>query len=377
MVYRIALIGVVLSLAPAAAQQRPPLPGPPPPPPPPLSVPPPVVDASAGQAINQQKLLDYRPGDVRCGSETVRPNRIERALAVLRYGEMPATPVTLRFRIDRDGRPLSIVHEGERFAQNDDLVPSFVAWQFPANAHGDCRVSFYPVAEPIDAVSPAAARRYLALGPFRPGQAPRPLWDRAQLPGGCVSRWPQLLTQSFPRFDSIDAPPASLSATFLGFDIDAGGMPVNIRTLDSDGNAALDVAGREALAKWRYADGPRTGCTYPFHRRQQVPLAPPEAPDPAALRDPAARCDTAEAWQTPPVLVFPEPYRKRAIEGWAIVAFDVAPWGATGNVRVLAAEPTGDFGDAAKRVVEQSRKVASATGASGCTERVRFAMTSD
>ncbi|UUL83557.1 energy transducer TonB [Sphingomonas qomolangmaensis] len=376
MIRRLALIGVVLALSPAAAQQRPLAVSPPPPPPPP-SVPPPVVATSTGQMINRQKLLDYRPGDVRCGSETIHPERVERPLTMLRYGDVPAIPVMLRFRIDSTGRPLSIVRESERFPENDDLLPSFAAWQFPDGARADCSISFYPVAEPIETVSPAAARRYLALGGFRPGQAPRPLWDRAQLPGGCVQRWPQLLTQSFPRFDTIAAPPASLSATFLGFDIDGEGVPTNIRTLDSDGNAALDVAGREAIAKWRYAEGPRSGCTYPYHRRQQVPLAPPEAPDPAALRDPAARCDTAEAWQTPPVLTFPDPYRKRAIEGWAIIAFDVAPWGATGNVRVLAAEPTSDFGDAAKRVVEQSRKMASETGASGCTERVRFAMTSD
>ena len=34
----------------------------------------------------------------------------------------------------------------------------------------------------------------------------------------------------------------------------------------------------------------------------------------------------------------------RAIEGWAVIAFDVAPWGGTGNVRVVASEPAADFG---------------------------------
>jgi len=41
----------------------------------------------------------------------------------------------------------------------------------------------------------------------------------------------------------------------------------------------------------------------------------------------------------PPLMPFPSRFRRRAIEGWSEIGFDVAPWRATGNVRVLASTP--------------------------------------
>ena len=63
----------------------------------------------------------------------------------------------------------------------------------------------------------------------------------------------------------------------------------------------------------------------------------------------------------------------RSIEGWADIAFDVATWGEIGNVRVLRAEPTDDFGEAAKRMIERSSAQKSA-GFTNCETRVRYRM---
>jgi TonB family protein len=76
------------------------------------------------------------------------------------------------------------------------------------------------------------------------------------------------------------------------------------------------------------------------------------------------------------VLRFPEPYRRRAIEGWAVVTYDVAPWGEINNIQVKASQPSADFGAQAVTVLRSAR-VKPGPGAVGCVERVRFVMESD
>jgi outer membrane biosynthesis protein TonB len=75
-----------------------------------------------------------------------------------------------------------------------------------------------------------------------------------------------------------------------------------------------------------------------------------------------------------PTLRFPQGFQERSIEGWAIIGYDIAPWGATGNVRVLAAEPTDMFGEEARSIVTGARQAASQAGRSGCVDIVRFVM---
>jgi TonB family protein len=73
-------------------------------------------------------------------------------------------------------------------------------------------------------------------------------------------------------------------------------------------------------------------------------------------------------------LVFPENFRRRSIEGWAVIRYDVAPWGQTGNVRVAEAQPAAGFGDAARSIVQLSTRRPSAYGYTGCLELVRFVL---
>jgi TonB family protein len=72
--------------------------------------------------------------------------------------------------------------------------------------------------------------------------------------------------------------------------------------------------------------------------------------------------------------VYPENFRRRYIEGWAVIAFDLAPWGAVGNTKVVAAEPAAEFGEAAQRIVLGSTTAASKQGYSNCVVKVRYAM---
>ena len=156
-----------------------------------------------------------------------------------------------------------------------------------------------------------------------------------------------------------------------GYDLDEKGRPINVRTIAGTGNTALDTAARKAVARSRFVAGARTGCMYP-HWRGPLRIAPPPAPPEDAF-GPTPHCPAAP-WAQQPRLIYPQAWNRRSIEGWAVVQFDVAPWGEVGNTRVLAAEPAEDFGREAMQVVRTARRAPSTSGASGCIERIRFAI---
>lgn len=92
------------------------------------------------------------------------------------------------------------------------------------------------------------------------------------------------------------------------------------------------------------------------------------------MRADDANCPAKLPWTTGPSLVFPSAFLNRRVEGWAIVAFDVAPWGDVGNLRVLASEPAADFGTQAVALLRNGKKASGGQGHTGCVEKVRFAV---
>ncbi|MDH7975227.1 hypothetical protein QH494_23835 [Sphingomonas sp. AR_OL41] len=73
------------------------------------------------------------------------------------------------------------------------------------------------------------------------------------------------------------------------------------------------------------------------------------------------------------MLHFPEAYQHRAIEGWAILVYDVAPWGEIGNAPVVASELSEGFGTQALSLI-RSAKVPTTQGLVGCVDPLRFKM---
>ena len=69
---------------------------------------------------------------------------------------------------------------------------------------------------------------------------------------------------------------------------------------------------------------------------------------------------------------YPAPFATRRIEGYAIIGFDTAPWGAVGNVRVIASEPDAAFGMAALQSIANAKVTESDVGHRGCIRRVSF-----
>ena len=103
-------------------------------------------------------------------------------------------------------------------------------------------------------------------------------------------------------------------------------------------------------------------------------MAAPEGKELDAYRPEGGNCLQTVEWTSQPALVSPEVFRRRGIEGWAVIAFDLAPWGAVGNAKVVAAEPAAEFGEAAQRIVFGSATAPSKQGYTNCIVRVRYAM---
>ncbi len=324
-----------------------------------------------GQSRPEQALIVSTAGQVRCAGRVVPVVSMPRSMPRLGWTRDGTTHpnVLYRFGIDETGRTLSIAQHPSPVAYRaDDLAPTLAATRFaPGPARADCTVEFTRTTVPLMAAAPDDLIAY-SLSSID-GRLPRAVYPRMFGPGSdCVGApYPGVLMRAYPDFTRLPMKPGVPGWSMVEFDITARGRPVRARTVAGTGEPAFDRASLKAVQASRFTDGARIGCRYPYRQRPGILTAPQMPPPPAERTD--SRCPVA--WAKPPVLRYPPAYNRRSIEGWAIVAFDVAPWGETGNVRVVASQPTADFGTQAASLVRDARKVAS-QGGTGCTERVRF-----
>ncbi len=326
--------------------------------------------ASEGRTPPQQALHIWTAGEVRCAGQAVPVVSMPRPMPRMGWTRNDPQPAVIyRFGIDETGRTVSIAQYPSAIAYlADDLAPTLAATRFaPGTVRGDCTVAFSRTVAPLTAAAPDDLIAY-SLGSID-GRLPRAAYDRMFAPGStCVGApYPGVRMRAYPDYARLPAIPGERGWSMVEFDISARGRPVRARTVAGTGEPALDRASLKAVQASRFADGMRVGCRYPYRQRPGIVAAPPMPPAPATT--PESRCPVA--WAKPPILRYPPAYNRRSIEGWAIVAFDVAPWGETGNIRVVESQPTADFGAAATLLIRDARKVAS-TGAIGCTERVRY-----
>ncbi|WP_162233322.1 energy transducer TonB [Sphingomonas sp. Leaf33] len=343
------------------------------PPAPPI---PPVVSGST------RAIFEFMPGTATCDGGTPAPVAVARPIpsaGVMTPGQAIA-PYRFRFRIADDGRVLGVVPETRvgsgPYVPTPDLQPALAASRFATGApQARCTIEYDVQARPIADAPAELVRRYLTL-PHDAAYFEGEMRKRAQdADGDCYDgRGLAPLLRAYPDLDAVPQAAGTLSMTVAGFDLDRNGKPVRVRTVQSDGNAALDAATRQAAAKSRFkTDRARTGCVLPMMRRQRDPLEAPESPSLDGFRTAGDGCPLEAApWANLPRMTFPEPFRRRGIEGWAIMRYDVAPWGQVGNVSVIASEPAAAFGDQARQILSSARRAPSTRGASGCVERVRF-----
>lgn len=280
--------------------------------------------------------------------------------------------VNVRFYIDENGRPLGITRDPAGYGLMADLTPSLAASRFvPGAPRNACSIVYEPKRTDIAEADINALIGYSIFAQQRP---PKEVFDRiAPVGSDCNMPQPAVLLRAFPDFTKISATAGQMDWSMVTFDINASGKPVRLTTYGTTGNVALDKAAIKAVGQSRFAKGARQKCLYPYWRRGGT-LAAPEGKEIAAYRSGDSNCPQTVQWKYQPALVYPEPFRRRDIEGWAVIAFDLAPWGAVGNVKVVAAEPASEFGEAARLIILGSSTAPSAQGYSNCVVKVRYAM---
>ena len=318
-------------------------------------------------------LIAWTIGDVTCGGTPVgMTRRVEPFIAQTYFSpSAKPTPRTVTFTIDASGRAMDISDPREGYApETGDIGPSLAASAFaPGAPHKDCRAIYLPRRMALDSAPLADVRRFAITPNVRPD---REVFRRTfPADTDCFEPGPGVTLRGFPPYRDLPPNPGVIAWSMTGFDIDSTGRPVHLQTVDGTGDAALDRASRKAVADSRFEAKPRHGCVYPYYQNAAV-LPEPTSPDTASLRSAGSNCPAEREWERTPHLVFPAAWNRRKIEGWAILAYDVAPWGATGNIRVLAAEPSAEFGTDATNVIRAATKPKSSSGYTDCVERVRY-----
>ena len=320
-------------------------------------------------------LVTWSPEEAQCGGSPVALGPlVRRPLNNLSWStQTNLKPLTLRFTIDASGRPLSIEHVDSEFVPfSDDLAPALAASQFAGGAKASCQITYTPKTLSL-AEAPVGDLISYTISPIG-GALPREGWERIKPAGDCAKA-PTVapLLSAFPDYARIAGTPGIHEWTLVGYDIDRQGKPTKVHVISSNGNAALEKASVKAMQGWKFAEGPRTGCIYAY-RRPPLTLAAPPAPEEAPFHPADATCEEPRNWTQPLSLQFPENYRRRMVEGWAIVRYDVAPWGAVGNLKVLASQPSEDFGKQAIFMLQGATLPKSSRGMTGCVDRVRYVL---
>ncbi|MEA3010259.1 MAG: hypothetical protein QOJ91_1951 [Sphingomonadales bacterium] len=352
-------------------------------PPPPAKVAPlPPIVALDGEM--PASVVSFRPGTARCRGSEEPLQFTELPLPVIAVGANKSPPpIRVEFRIDGEGRPLGIMGapRSDRtgfYFDSSDVVPALAASRFRTGPERTgCVIDYELQVAPADQADVATLYRLVALQ--IPTGAPvfrRTVFDRTKPAGSnCFDGGVNVRLRAYPAFEDIPQAPGTVSYSFLAFDLDSGGRPRNARLLGSAGNKELDRRSLEAVRASRFTPLARQGCTYSYWRRPTDPMRAPEPPDMEAFRPQGSNCPKEKTpWAYVPPADFPPEFQRRGIEGWAILAYDLAPWGATGNVRVMAAEPAAAFGEQGRRVVGSARQAPSATGHVGCLTKVVFRM---
>lgn len=319
-------------------------------------------------------LLVYSAGVVRCQEGVATPVELLTPFGNaqgMRFENVP--DVELSFRIDADGRARGIENKGQRYVwpQNEDAEPALAGSRFAAGkAHTGCTIRYSVRSVPLAEATPAQLGNFWAV-PHTDRTQDRAVWKALQPAGSTCYDTP--LRPQVARYPDYGMPgrPGVPDYAVVAFDVDKAGKSVAVRTLMSSGNPAFDRSVIAAAQGTSFEAGaPRTGCVVRYGKGPKVPLVAP-ALDKDAFK-PADACKDEPKWVSKPPLRFPPNFARRSIQGWAVLRFDVAPWGSVGNVRVLASEPADAFGVAARSIVEMAKKPASDRGYSGCIQVVSF-----
>ncbi|MBB3871998.1 TonB family protein [Brevundimonas mediterranea] len=368
--------GAVTTAGSAKADQRPQDVGPTPPTPSPISV---RSGALVGPAQSvENTILQLPQAEATCEGLAVQPLYSEAlpAQPSARRGVSDAETI-LAFSVASDGRTMDIRPADAAPAAFDTLQAGLAAWRFSAQARKDCRLTIRWRSVRLDEAEVPDLLNYFAVtrttGALRDAVAKRLGGQGADCGDRFGGRRPD--TVVFPDFEKGRKPsPGGRSWSVTRWNIDADGRATDVETLGSSGDVDLDSEARRAAAETRMQPGPaRTGCVYNLYRSGETLAAPPLTPE-DQREDPLQQCPPAVAdrFSVRANPVFPTVFNERSIEGWALIRFDIAPWGQIGNVSVIEAQPAAAFGVDALRLVQSSQATPGFEAGVRCVVPVRY-----
>jgi TonB family protein len=288
---------------------------------------------------------------------------------------LPKLDQSFTFSVDAHGAMTDLKRAGG-FAPwpNDEQEATLATWRFAPDAPAKgCRLDLAVVQTPLAGVAPAKLFEILAFERRDTPPAVREALAQAGDCGQAPRRRPD--TIAYPDLRAFNDKSLSPSWAGVRYAIDANGAVRDVRIVAQSGDAAFGDVAASSIAESRFQPGsPRTGCYAAFTAKPKATPAPPR-PDIKAFERPGDACDLKrEAMNVPKAKTYPATYAKHGVTGWAIVRFDVAPWGQIGNVEVVAAQPSEAFGAAARYLVQSARPSAPATGYRGCLVPIVYAI---
>lgn len=336
--------------------------------------PPPTFQISQPSVRPPRTLVSYIPETARCGAIELGLADVSKTQIFLGWQNAPNAPVMVQFRIDENGRPLGIKREVGSNASigADDVTAALAASRFATGkAQFGCSIKYIAKATDISEAALADVFEYTVFPTNGRNQA---VVDRVKPVGSdCFGAGPETLLRAYPEFKKTVAAAGRFDWSMTQFDIDHDGKPVAAKTIAGSGNRSLDQASVAAVNKSRFGTAAKKVCLYPYWRAPDK-LAAVEMLANDAFRSDDADCPHDVKWATRDAATYPYRFKRRNIEGWATIVFDVAPWGGTGNVRIAASEPAMEFGEAAAAVIKLRKVENGGQAMVGCVERVRFVM---
>lgn len=291
----------------------------------------------------------------------------------------PPTSQVYVFSIDAEGRVFDLkrIDAATPVSVNwlaDEQTAVVASWRFAIGAPATgCKIDLTPTYMPVAEASPARLFEVLATEQRNaPASVRKALAAGSDCEGGAQRR-PNVIT--YPDLRPFDDKTVDPAWAGVRYDIDASGTVRNVRIAAQHGEPAFADAVAASVGEAKFFPGqPRKGCFLTYHATPKATLAA-KPPTEASFQRPGDSCNiTQAAMNLPETKQFPPAYGKRRVAGWAILRFDVAPWGQVGAIEVLAAQPTAAFGDAARQLVQSARPTPPPSGDRGCIVPVAYAI---
>ncbi|MBI1682680.1 TonB family protein [Caulobacter hibisci] len=350
----------------------------------PLPIPPPMQRQDM-----VQRILSYGPPPsvASCDGRKVgvvasAPFAPEVSTAYLPAGSAPDTPArgdrpvsAVTFGIDAKGAPTDLKPASDAPA-SDEVIAGVARWRFmPGQPVGGCRIEVSQTYTLQAKATTATLLEVVARRKREPLTGVRAAISERGDCGRAPRRIPALT--SHPDLRSFEG--RDFAAPWAGvlYDIDADGEVRNVRIATQGGDPVLADLAAASIAESRFHPGrPVTGCYGAFSVRPKTAEATAKA-YPKALAVPTERdCSgvRSAALNLSVERSYPRNFARQAVEGWALLQFDITPEGRVGPVEIVAAQPAATFGYAARLALQGARPDPSIWGRTGCLVPVTFAM---